>query len=72
MHALEILLNHGYDVSLANSHSLCRWPDGRDTYWFLEPIVLDPFFLKLIARCVDTCPGKFVSSACLRDTDFDD
>ncbi|KAK7893841.1 hypothetical protein LTR67_006542 [Exophiala xenobiotica] len=58
MHALEILLNHGYDVSLANSHSLCRWPDGREIFWgAVEHIVLDPFFLELVARCVNTCPG---------------
>lgn len=57
MYAAQQLLSGGYDVSLVNSQSLLKWPQGLDSQWISEDLTPDPLFLDLIRDCVNNDPG---------------
>ena len=58
MGAVDMLLDNGYDVSVVNSQSLVRWPQGCDPDWCGEDITPDPFFIELIGKCVRNDPSE--------------
>lgn len=58
IYAVQQLLAHGYDVSLVNSQSLMRWPQGSNPDWIGEGYRPDPFFVDLIRYSVERDPGK--------------